>query len=128
MGIDGENANDGTKILCKEKNGKTNQKFNFKATSKTLPPPPPPPPQKQNPPPPPPPQQPQVHYFPTPNWHHPFTNQVSIVDALGSIGVDSSKAYRRRIGDRNGIPGRPFSPEYNTHMLNLMKQGRLIIP
>ena len=125
MGIDNENANDGTKILCKEKNGKTNQKFNFEATSKTVPPPPPPPPQKQNPPPPP---QPQVRYFPRPNWHYPYLNQCSIVDALKSIGVDSSQAYRKRIGDRNGIPGAPFSPAYNTHMLNLMKEGRLIIP
>ena len=128
MGIDGENANDGTKILCKEKNGKTNQKFNFKATSKTLPPPPPPPPQKQNPPPPPPPQQPQVHYFPTPNWHHPFTNQVSIIDALKSIGVDSCPAYRRIIGKRNNIPGSLFSPAYNAYMLNLMKEGKFIKP
>ena len=128
MGIDGENANNGTKILCKEKNGKTNQKFNFEATSKTIPPPPPPPPAKQNPPPPPPPPQPQVHYFPRPNWHGPYINQCSIVDALKSIGVDSSQAYRKRIGDRNGIPGKPFSPAYNTHMLNLMKEGRLIIP
>ena len=126
MGIDNENANDGTKILCKEKNGKTNQKFNFEATSKTLPPPPPPP--KQNPPPPPPPPQPQVRYFPRPNWHYPFINQISIVDALKSIGVDSSRAYRKRIGDRNGIPGAPFTEAYNLHMLNLMKEGRLIIP
>ena len=112
MGIDGENANNGTKILCKEKNGKTNQKFNFEATSKTIPTPRPP----------------QVHYFPRPNWHDPYINQCSIVDALRSIGVDSSKAYRKRIGDRNGIPGTPFSPTYNIHMLNLMKEGRLIIP
>ena len=124
MGIDDENANNGTKIICKEKNGKTNQKFNFEATSKTVPPPPPPPP---------PPQpiihnQPQVNYFPRPNWHGPYTNQVSIVDALNSIGVDSSRAYRKRIGDRNPIPYAPFSPAYNTLMLNLMKEGRLIIP
>ena len=126
MGIDGENANDGVKILCKEKNGKTNQKFNFEATSKTLPPPPTPPPQKQNPPSPTPP--PQVRYFPIPDFHSPYNDRNSIVDALKSIGVDSSRDYRKRIGDRNGIPYAPFTPAYNTHMLNLLKEGRLIIP
>ena len=126
MGIDGENANDGTKILCKEKNGKTNQKFNFEATSKTLPPPPTPPPQKQNPPSPTP--SPQVRYFPIPDFHSPYNDRNSIVDALKSIGVDSSRDYRKRIGDRNGIPYAPFTPAYNTHMLNLLKEGRLIIP
>ena len=96
------------KIICKEKNGKINQRFNFESTIKTPPPP--------------------ERYFPIPNFHHPYTNQVSIVDALKSVGADSSKGYRRAIGDRNGIPGVPYSPSYNTHMLNLMKQGRLIIP
>ena len=125
MGIDDENANNGTKIVCKEKNGKTNQKFNFESPHIPLP-------------------LPHGgdegdrlcfcgcgggrHYFPRPNWHHPYINQTSIVDALKSIGVDCSKEYRKRIGDRNGIPGAPFTHAYNTHMLNLMKEGRLIIP
>ena len=107
------------KIICKEKNGKINQRFNFESTIKTPPPPPPKPPE---------PPRPPERYFPIPNFHHPYTNQVSIVDALRSVGADSSKGYRRAIGDRNGIPGVPYSPSYNTHMLNLMKQGRLIIP
>ena len=107
------------KIICKDKNGKINQRFNFESTIKTPPPPPPKPPE---------PPRPPERYFPIPNFHHPYTNQVSIVDALKSVGADSSKGYRRAIGDRNGIPGVPYSPSYNTHMLNLMKQGRLIIP
>ena len=113
------------KIICKEKNGKINQRFNFESTIKTPPPPPPKPPEppKASEPP-----RPPERYFPIPNFHHPYTNQVSIVDALKSVGADSSKGYRRAIGDRNGIPGAPYSPSYNTHMLNLMKQGRLIIP
>ena len=69
-----------------------------------------------------------VRYFPRPNWHGPYINQVSIVDALASIGYPYDKNYRSQIGIRNNIPGIPFSPEYNTHMLNLMKQGKLIIP
>ena len=109
------------KIICKEKNGKINQRFNFESTTKTPPPPPPKPPEPPRPP-------ENVRYFPIPNFHPPYTNQVSIVDALKSVGADSSKGYRRAIGDRNGIPGTPFFPAYNTHMLNLMKQGRLINP
>ena len=124
MEMEGENANNGTRVRCRSKTGKPNQKFNFTATQKTLPPPPPPPdiPQPQTP------TQPPVSYFPRPNFHGIYNNQVSIVDALRSIGVDASREYRRRIGERNGIPGTPFSEEYNTIMLNLMKEGRLIIP
>ena len=99
-------------VICKEKNGKINQRFNFEPTTKT---------KTYHPP-------PIIEYFPIPNFHHPYTNQVSIVDALKSVGANSSKAYRRAIGDRNNIPYTPFSPAYNTHMLNLMKQGKLIIP
>ena len=71
---------------------------------------------------------PQVSYFPIPNFHHPYSDRNSIVDALKSIGVDSSLQYRAKIGARNGIPGRAGQPSYNTHMLNLLKSGKLIIP
>ena len=113
-----ENANNGAGVSCQEKKGKPNQTFYFEATTKTMPPPPklPEPPV------------PQVNYFPRPNWHYPYTNQVSIVDALGSVGYPNDKAYRIRIGARNNIPGTPLSRDYNTRMLNLMKEGRLIIP
>ena len=119
-----ENANNGSGVSCQEKKGKPNQTFYFEATTKTMPPPPKPnEPPKYIPPP-----QPQVNYFPRPNWHYPYINQVSIVDALGSVGYPNDKPYRIRIGARNNIPGTPLSPDYNTRMLNLMKEGRLIIP
>ena len=119
-----ENANNGSGVSCQEKKGKPNQTFYFEATTKTMPPPPKPnEPPKYIPPP-----QPQVNYFPRPNWHYPYINQVSIVDALGSVGYPRDKAYRIRIGARNNIPGIPLGPDYNTRMLNLMKEGRLIIP
>jgi hypothetical protein len=119
-----ENANNGSGVSCQEKKGKPNQTFYFEATTKTMPPPPKPkePPRYI------PPPQPQVNYFPRPNWHYPYINQVSIVDALGSVGYPNDKPYRIRIGARNNIPGTPLSPDYNTRMLNLMKEGRLIIP
>ena len=119
-----ENANNGSGVSCQEKKGKPNQTFYFEATTKTMPPPPKPkePPRYI------PPPQPQVNYFPRPNWHYPYINQVSIVDALGSVGYPNDRAYRIRIGARNNIPGTPLSPDYNTRMLNLMKEGRLIIP
>ena len=106
-------------FLAKKKNGKSNQIFKFISTTKTNP-------------------QPKkeetiipsniVNYFPKPNWHPPYINQVSIVDALASVGYPCKQDYRLRIGNRNNIPGPPFSPEYNTYMLNLMKEGKLIIP
>ena len=119
-----ENVNNGSGVSCQEKKGKPNQTFYFEATTKTMPPPPKPkePPRYI------PPPQPQVNYFPRPNWHYPYINQVSIVDALGSVGYPNDRAYRIRIGARNNIPGTPLSRDYNTRMLNLMKEGRLIIP
>ena len=115
--IDEENINNGAIISCKEKTGKSNQKFYFEATSET--------PiiiqevhhEHEN-----------VSYFPIPDFHSPYNDRNSIVDALKSINVDSSKVYRRKIGDRNMISGIPFSCSYNIHMLNLLKEGKLIIP
>ena len=109
-----DNANNGTRVSCQLKTRKLNQTFYFEVTTKTIPPP-------QHIPIP-------VSYFPRPNWHGNYIDQVSIVDALKSVGYPSDKGYRLRIGIRNNIPGEPFSPAYNTHMLNLMKEGRLIIP
>jgi len=111
---------DGVIVSCQEKTGKPNQIFIFEATTKTIPPPPQI--KKEEVP------IPIVRFFPRPNWHGPYINQVSIVDALASVGYPYDKNYRAQIGNRNNIPGVPFSPEYNTHMLNLMKEGRLIIP
>ena len=73
--------------------------------------------------PPPPPPQPQVNYF----HATPYTG-VSIVDGLAAIGENRTYAYRAQIAARNGIGGYTGTPEQNTHMLNLLKQGRLIKP
>ena len=117
-----DNANNGTKVTCQDKKGKPNQIFNFESTQKTTPPPTPTPvPQPQ--------PQPQIiRYFPIPNFHGPFHDHNSIVDALKSVGCNSSREYREQIGRRNNIPGVPHTQSYNDCMLNLMKKGKLIIP
>ena len=53
---------------------------------------------------------------------------VSIVDGLRAIGSDASYGYRERIAARNGIGGYVGSPQQNTHMLNLLKNGQLLRP
>ena len=50
----------------------------------------------------------------------------SIVDALKSIGVDTSFGNRKKIAEINGIQNYSGKPEQNTSLLNLLKQGRLI--
>lgn len=52
----------------------------------------------------------------------------SIVDALVSIGVDSSYSYRSKIAAANGISGYSGTPAQNTNMLNLLKAGSLRKP
>ena len=54
--------------------------------------------------------------------------QTSIVAALNAIGVDSSKAYRTRIAEANGIANYTGTAEQNVTLLNLMKAGKLIDP
>ena len=63
--------------------------------------------------------------FPIPNY-----SGVSIVDALKTIGVDSSYEYRCKIAARNGIGEGDYKarPHENLQMLDLLKQGKLIIP
>ena len=119
----------GASITTWERSGELNQQFKFVTTTKTIPPPPPPEPQplppqvqQQNPPPPP------VSYFQIPNFHHPYSDRNSIVDALKSIGVDPSKQYRALIGQKNGIPGKAGNADFNVKMLNLLKSGKLKRP
>ena len=112
MDVFGGGTSCGECITTSERSGELHQQFKFVTTTKTLPPPPPPP----------------VNYFPIPNFHHPFSDRNSIVDALKSIGVDSSLNYRAVIGQKNGIPGIAGEPDFNIRMLNLLKSGRLIIP
>ena len=49
----------------------------------------------------------------------------SIVDALKSIGVDSSFSNRKKIASANGITGYLGLPNQNIRMLNLLKSGTL---
>lgn len=53
-------------------------------------------------------------------------NGSSIVDALASIGVNSSYSYRSKLAAANGISNYRGTPEQNTLMLSLLKQGKLI--
>ena len=57
----------------------------------------------------------------------PYTG-VSIVDGLAAIGEIRTYDYRAQIAEKNGISGYKGTPEQNTHMLNLLKQGKLIKP
>lgn len=77
-----------------------------------------------------------VYYFrlkkkatpkPKVSYYKKYTGKsVSIVDALKSIGADSSFNNRRAIAKANGINGYVGTPSQNTKMLNLLKQGKLI--
>lgn len=50
---------------------------------------------------------------------------VSLVDALKSIGVDSSFGNRRKIAKTNGITNYVGTAGQNTKLLTLLKQGKL---
>lgn len=52
----------------------------------------------------------------------------SIVDGLVSVGADRSFAYRKKIANANGIKTYLGTPTQNLKLLNLLKQGRLIMP
>ena len=49
----------------------------------------------------------------------------SIVDALKSIGINSSYNYRKKLAIKNGIKNYNGSYFQNIKMLNLLKQGKL---
>lgn len=66
---------------------------------------------------------PAKKYFPKCGKAH-----TSIVDALGSLNITSSYAYRKKIATANNIKGYLGTPKQNTQMLNLLKQGKLIKP
>lgn len=52
-------------------------------------------------------------------------SSVSLVDALKSIGVDSSMTNRKKIAKANGISNYTGTSSQNTKLLNLLKQGKL---
>ena len=65
--------------------------------------------------------------IPTIKYYPQYTGETnSIVDALKSLGVDSSYAHRKEIAGANGISGYSGTAEQNTKLLNLLKAGKLI--
>lgn len=62
---------------------------------------------------------PGISYYPT-------FNNVSIIDGLISIGVDSSFENRTRIANANGIKDYVGSYEQNVRLLQLAREGKLI--
>ena len=52
----------------------------------------------------------------------------SIVDALESIGVDSSYSYRKKIAKANGISNYTGKSSQNIKLLKLLKKGELVKP
>ena len=106
------------KVEVSNKNNESNNIFEFKATVNNQPIPSSQTPQTL----------PNVKYFPIPDFHDPYINRDSIVDALKSIGVDSSLNYRITIANRNGIHKKPVTPSFNLALLALLKQGKLIKP
>lgn len=62
-----------------------------------------------------------VIYYPKCNSQY-----ISIVDALKSIGVDSSYNNRKKIAQVNGINNYTGTSNQNKTLLNLLKQGKLV--
>ncbi len=60
------------------------------------------------------------NYLSAKEYHH-----GSIVDALKSIGINSSYNYRKKLAIKNGITNYKGSYFQNIKMLNLLKQGKL---
>lgn len=57
--------------------------------------------------------------------YYPAFANVSIVDGLNSIGVDSSKEHRKKIAAANGIPNYRGTSAQNNQLCALAKKGRL---
>lgn len=55
-------------------------------------------------------------------------DEISIVDALKSIGANSGFAYRKKIADANGMDGYVGTAKENIRMLSLLRRGLLIRP
>ena len=62
-----------------------------------------------------------IEYYPSCS-----SSYLSLVEALKSIGVDSSYNNRKNIAAVNGISNYQGTAEQNTQLLNLLKKGRLI--
>ncbi len=55
-------------------------------------------------------------------------DEVSVVDALKSIGENSGFAYRKKIAEANSMAGYVGTPKENIKMLSLLRRGLLIKP
>ena len=66
---------------------------------------------------------PDLQYFPPTPY-----KDYSIVDGLKAIGADSSYDYREKIAEKNGIESYLGTPQQNTVMLKLLKEGKLLKP
>lgn len=55
-------------------------------------------------------------------------HSISIVDSLKAIGEPSSREYRTKIAEANGIKDYVSSASQNLKMVRLLKQGKLIKP
>lgn len=70
---------------------------------------------------------PAIVLTPPTNYYNKVSNNAtSIVDALKSIGVNSSFLTRRKIANKNNIRNYLGTPSQNKKMLELLKQGKLI--
>ena len=66
---------------------------------------------------------------PTVKYFKKYTGKSSsIVDALKSIGASNTFSYRKKIASANGIKAYIGTATQNTKLLNLLKQGKLIMP
>lgn len=52
----------------------------------------------------------------------------SIVDGLVAVGAEFSFSYRKKIAVANGVKNYIGTPTQNLKLLNLLKQGRLVMP
>lgn len=64
---------------------------------------------------------PSVEYYPIPNY-----KGSSIVDALNSIGVDSSFEHRKKIAQKNNVRDYTGTAQQNNQLLAKLKAGKLI--
>lgn len=55
-------------------------------------------------------------------------SHVSLVDALGDLGVDASFAHRKEIAAANGVSDYTGAAAQNIHLLTLLKAGALLRP
>lgn len=55
-------------------------------------------------------------------------DEISIVDALKSIGENSGFAYRKKIAAANGMADYVGTPKENIRLLSLLRRGELIKP